>query len=100
MAGRIGEGQRAAAKLHRHALVRGGGAIGRHRHDAAVGAVHLGLPVDRQRALPQGTRVHHVAQAARVHQHAGLRQRLHQRAGTTGMVQVHMGGDDPVHRLS
>ena len=98
--GRVDEGQGPAREFHRHAFRAGHHTLGRHRHQMAVGPVHLLLAVHRQGALVQRGRVHHVACAARVHQGTGPRQFAHQQPHAAGMVQMHVGGDDPVHRIA
>jgi len=76
------------------------GALGRHGNELAVAALHLLFAVDGQRAQPERLRVDHMAQAARVDQGLGLGQGLHQQADAAGMVQVDMGGNDPVHGVA
>jgi len=74
-------------------------APGRHGDEFTVGAPHLFLAIDRQRAGPQRARVQQMAQAARVGREARVRQGLHQRASATGVIQVDVSGNHPVHAI-
>ena len=96
----VGEVQRPAGQVQRHAVVRGVHAVRGHGHQFAVGAFHLRLAIDREGALPQRRRVDHVPDTARMHPQQCVRQCLHQQAAAAGVVQVHMGGDDPVDRVA
>ena len=55
------------------------------------------LPVDRDRSRHQTRRVGHVSQPLRVHEHSRIRAVREQRARATGMVEVHVRGDDPAY---
>jgi hypothetical protein len=96
VAGGVDEFEHPAAERHRHAVGRGLHPLGIDADQLAIRAVHLGLAVDHECASVESARVDHVAGTAWVHQHARPGQGLHQGAGAAGMVQVHMGRDDPV----
>ena len=100
MARRVDEFERPPGELEAHAV---GGAqhpCGRHAHHLAVRARDLRFAIDGGGALDQPPRKDQVACAVRMHDEARARQRLHQQADSARMVEMDMGGDDPVDRVA
>ena len=66
------------------------------RNDLAIKAPGGFNTVNRLRSGDQLRWIDHVPRTARMHQKLGRRESLHHRAGAAGMVEVHVGEDDPV----
>jgi hypothetical protein len=71
-------------------------ALGGHRQDLPVAARDLGLAIHRGGTGDQPRRIDHVLRAAWVHHQPRIGQLLHERTRAAGMVQVHMGQDQPI----
>ena len=91
--------QPARAQMQHMALGRLLDALAGDRHDFAIDPLRGLQPIDRHRAVPQLARVGHVPRTARMHDQSCVRALLHQRTGTTGMIQMDMRQDHPVERL-
>ncbi|KAG1389444.1 hypothetical protein G6F58_013278 [Rhizopus delemar] len=71
----------------------------RNRLDAAVAARDFLGTVHRRGTGNQPGRVDHVRRTTRVQYRPGVRQLLHQQAGASGVVKMHVGEQQPVHRF-
>ncbi len=96
MAGRVEAAQDAPGQVHLVAIGSFDHAPGRHWLERAVAAPHLLFAVDRRGSGPQFRRVDHVPCAARMHRQPCVRQGGHQPAGAAGVIQMHMGEDQPI----
>ena len=74
-------------------------AFGRHRNQLAVAVLDFLGTVHGRRAGNQLRWIDHVPRTARMHDQSRVRQLLHQRAGTTGVIQMHVGQDHIVDRI-
>ncbi len=97
MAGGVQAGQDTAGQVHFVAVGSLDHALGRDRPQATVVALHDVLAVHLAGTGPQLRRVDHVPRAARMHHQARIGQLRHQLARAAGMVQVHVGENQPVH---
>ena len=100
VAGCVEQAQGAIGQVQFHAVGAFEHALGAHRHHRADRALHLVGTVDGAGTGDQFGRIDQVTRAQRVHDQPGVGQRGHQRARTTGVVQVHVRGDHPVDRIA
>jgi len=75
-------------------------AFGGDRDQFSVQLAVQGLAVDRDRARDQPGRIDQVRGTTRVQHRPCVRERLHHLAGTTGMIEVHVGEEQVVHLLA
>ena len=99
VAGRVREQQRPAGKLQHLSVPGFEHALQRRRHQAAIGLLEQGIAIDLARAGGQLRRIDEMRRTARMHHQLRRRQLAQQRARTTGMVEVDVGGDEPVDRV-
>ena len=71
--------------------------FGGNRAQPAIGLLHYRLAIHGAGTGPQQRRVDHVAGTAGMHHQLRVRQLRDQLAGTAGMIQMHVGEDQPVH---
>ncbi|MNM41671.1 hypothetical protein D3C81_524940 [compost metagenome] len=70
-----------------------------NRFDATIAARDFLGAIDGGGTGDQPGRIDHVRRAARMQHRTRIRQLLHQQASAAGMIQVHVGQQQPVHRL-
>ena len=97
MAGGIDAQQRAPGQVDLVAVFGHHHALRRHRHQLTVVLGKHFLTVDADGAGGQPCRIDQMRRGARMGDQACIGQVLHQGAGAAGVVQVGVGGDQPVH---
>ena len=100
MAGRVQELERPAGELEPLAIARDEDARGVDRRDLAVEPAVAGLAVDTDRRRDQHRGIDEVRGAARMQHGLSPRQFAQQRAGAAGVVEVDVGQEQPVDRVT
>ena len=97
VAGRVVDAERRASELEGRAILEGADALLRNGVDATVKLREARLAVDLRRARDEAARVDEVTRCARVREQRGVRAPGQQGAGSSRVVEMRVGDDDPAH---
>ena len=100
MTRRVHAFEHAPGEFEALAVLRDRDTIARDGQDLAVQLRVQLVAVHGARRLDEFRRIGHVCDAARMQHRGGAGQRLHQCAGATGMVEMHVGQEQEIHGIA